>query len=62
MTKADRETLTDLRDAVGEISDDLESAMDDLKELRERIEALREQKRWRVEAIKFIKAGKPVTQ
>jgi predicted nucleic acid-binding Zn-ribbon protein len=61
MTKADRETLTDLRDAVAEINDDLESAMDDLVELKARIEALREQKAWRVEAIKFLKA-KPVTQ
>jgi predicted nucleic acid-binding Zn-ribbon protein len=62
MTKADRETLTDLRDAVAEINDELESAMDDLVELKARIEALREQKRWRVGAIKFIKAGKPVTR
>jgi chromosome segregation ATPase len=57
MTTAEkRETLGDLRDAVVEINDELESALDELKEIKARIEALREQKRWRVEAIKFLKA------
>jgi hypothetical protein len=50
MTAKDRETLADLRDAVVEINDELESAMDDLVELKAR-----------VEAIKFLKA-KPVTK
>jgi hypothetical protein len=62
MTKADRETLTDLRDAVAEIGDELASKKDELRELLAEIEALKEAKAWRVEAIKFIKAGKPVTQ
>jgi uncharacterized coiled-coil DUF342 family protein len=62
MTKADREILTDLKEAVAEISDELASKKDELRELLAEIESLRDQKAWRVSAIKFIKAGRPVTQ
>jgi predicted nucleic acid-binding Zn-ribbon protein len=65
MTTAEkRETLSDLRDKVEEINSDLDSAKDELadalkavREIRQRIADLREDKAWRVEAIKFLKAG-----
>jgi hypothetical protein len=60
MTKADRETASDLKDAIEEIDAELEGALEELKEVRERIEALREGRKWRVEAIRFLKAKPPV--
>jgi chromosome segregation ATPase len=59
MTKAEtRETMSDLRDAIEEIDGELESALEELKELKATIEALKEGRKWRVEAYRFLKAGK----
>jgi septal ring factor EnvC (AmiA/AmiB activator) len=59
MTKAERrEKMSDLRDAILEINDDLESKRGDLKDLLAEIEALKEQKAWRVSAYRFLKASK----
>lgn len=57
MTTPDRETLTQLREAVDEIDSDLEGAMEEYREIRERIAALREDRRWRLSAIAYLKAG-----
>jgi predicted nucleic acid-binding Zn-ribbon protein len=59
MTKAERrEQMSDLKDAILEINDDLESKREELKELLNEIETLKESKKWRVEAYRFLKAQK----
>lgn len=69
MTTETRETLSDLRTAIEEITDEIAGAKDEAKELREqfdremkeiqdRLSALREAKAWRISAIDHIKAGK----
>ncbi|MGP0070172.1 MAG: hypothetical protein ACLQGP_42060 [Isosphaeraceae bacterium] len=59
MTKAERrEAMSDLRDAILEINDDLASKRDELRELLAEIDALKEQKAWRVSAYRFLKDGK----
>ena len=57
-TKAERkELIADLRDQVAEISDDLAGAMEEYREIRERIETLKEGRRWRLEAIAYLKSA-----
>ena len=59
MTTAEtRETMTELRDAILEINDDLAVKKEELRELLNEIETLKEAKAWRVEALKFLKVTK----
>jgi hypothetical protein len=59
LTKAERrEQMGELRDAILEINDDLESKREELKELLNEIDTLKESKKWRVEAFRFLKAQK----
>jgi predicted nucleic acid-binding Zn-ribbon protein len=66
MTTADRETLSDLRTAIEEITDEIAGTRDEIKEIREqfardlaelqdRLAGLREQKAWRISAIDHLK-------
>lgn len=57
LTRAERrEQMGELRDAIIEINDDLESKREELKELKNDIDTLKEAKKWRVEAYRFLKA------
>jgi chromosome segregation ATPase len=57
MTTATREQISELRDAIADISDELSSKQEEARELLAEIAALKEGKKWRVEAIRFLKAG-----
>jgi hypothetical protein len=56
-SKSRKEHMSDIRDAIEEIDADLEGALEELKEIRQRIADLKEDKRWRVEAYRYLKAG-----
>jgi chromosome segregation ATPase len=55
--KPRKEQMSELKDAIEEIDVELEGALEELREVRERIANLREDRKWRVEAIRFLKAG-----
>jgi chromosome segregation ATPase len=57
MTTKTREAMAELKDAIEEIDCELEGALEELKEIKERIRNLREDRKWRLEAYRFLKAG-----
>jgi uncharacterized coiled-coil DUF342 family protein len=56
-SKTRKEQMSDLRDAIGEISDELAQKREELKELLNEIDTLKEAKAWRVSALKHLRAG-----
>jgi predicted nucleic acid-binding Zn-ribbon protein len=56
--KSRKEQMSDLKDAILEITDELASKREELRELLDEIETLKEGKKWRVSAYRFLKASK----
>jgi chorismate mutase len=52
-----RETLEGLKDAIEEIDAELIGAVEELREVRERIAGLKADRKWRLEAHRYVRAG-----